>query len=320
MLRPLSRWGTTSLASISMGHEVSTTSVQLARLCSVIANGGMLVKPKIVLKRGDRAEPMEAAVRVLRPETVMKMRLMMEGVVLRGTAKHTARLEGYTSAGKTGTAQIFENGHYTHLYNASFMGFTPVTNPQLAIVVTINGTAGDSGMGAAAAAPVFKAIATEALRMMDVPKDIPEELADVKAPKKDDKAVEDVSIAGLGSGSIMEGDRTVRELLAEEARLAQQAAADAAESIPAAPSGASAPTLAFAAPAPVPPPAALPPKAPAGPTVPDFRGKSMRSVVEEASADGIELTIEGSGVARAQVPMPGKPLRRGERIRIVFTR
>ncbi|MES1258617.1 MAG: penicillin-binding protein [Acidobacteriota bacterium] len=320
MLRPLNRWGTTSLASISMGHEVSTTSVQLARLCSVIANGGMLVKPKIVLKHGDKPEPTEAATRVLRPETVMKMRLMMEGVVLRGTAKSTARLDGYTSAGKTGTAQIFENGHYTHLYNASFMGFTPVTNPRLAIVVTINGTAGDSGMGAAAAAPVFRAIATEALRMMDVPKDIPEELAEVKRPKKDDKAVEDVSIADLGSGSIMQEDRTVRELLAEQARLAQQAAADAAESIPAASPAASLPAFALAAPAPAPAPVAVPPRAPSGPTVPDFRGKSMRSVVEQASAEGIELTIEGSGVARAQVPMPGKPLRRGERIRIVFTR
>jgi cell division protein FtsI (penicillin-binding protein 3) len=311
MLRPVSKWGTTSLASISMGHEVSTTSAQLARLCSIIANGGMLVRPKIVLKRGDRIEPTEAAVRVLKPDTVMKMRMMMEGVVLRGTAKSTARLDGYTSAGKTGTAQIFENGHYTHLYNASFMGFTPVINPQLVIVVTINGTNGDGGMGSAAAAPVFRNIATEALRMLDVPKDIPDSIADVKKPKKEDKAVEDVSIAGLGGGSIMAEDQTVKDLLAEEAKLAQLIAADSAESIPSAPG--SLPQPAFAAPAPKPP-------VPRGSTVPDFRGKSMRSVVEEASAEGIEVMIEGSGVARAQVPQPGKPLRRGERIRIVFTR
>src|SRR5205807_2637457 len=81
-LRTLNLWGTTSLASISMGQEVSTTSVQLARLCSVIANGGMLVKPRIVLKRGDKPEPSEEPVRVLKPETVMTMRMMMEGVVL----------------------------------------------------------------------------------------------------------------------------------------------------------------------------------------------------------------------------------------------
>jgi hypothetical protein len=57
-----------------------------------------------------------------------------------------------------------------------------------------------------------------------------------------------------------------------------------------------------------------------GATVPDFRGKSMRDVVEESSANGIEVMIEGSGVARAQVPLPGSPLRQGEQIRIVFTR
>ena len=68
------------------------------------------------------------------------------------------------------------------------MGFTPVTNPRLVIVVTINRTAGDGGMGAAAAAPVFKTIATEALRMLDVPKDIPEEIADAKKPAKGEAA------------------------------------------------------------------------------------------------------------------------------------
>jgi hypothetical protein len=57
-----------------------------------------------------------------------------------------------------------------------------------------------------------------------------------------------------------------------------------------------------------------------GPTVPDFRGKSMRSVVEESAASGIDVMIEGSGVARAQAPLPGSPLRQGEQIRIVFTR
>ncbi len=95
----------------------------------------MLVKPKLILKRGDKPRgPTEPPVRVLKPETVMTMRMMMEGVHMnpRGTAHSTARLDGYTSAGKTGTAQIFDSQthHYTHFYNASFMGFTPVTNPE----------------------------------------------------------------------------------------------------------------------------------------------------------------------------------------------
>ncbi len=302
LLRPLSRWGTTSLASISMGQEVSTTSVQLARLCSVIANGGMLVKPKIILRRGDKLEPTEAPVRVLKPETVMTMRMMMEGVVLRGTAHLTARLDGYTSAGKTGTAQIFDTKthHYTHLYNASFMGFTPVTNPRLVILVTVNGTAGDAGMGAAAAAPVFKTIATEALRMLDVPKDIPQELVAATKPAKPEKPVDDdVSIADLGGPSIMDEDPSVKQLLADQMRPPAHADEDQDE-IP---------------PAPAPAPVLF-----AGPVVPDFRGKSLRDVMETASSDGIEVMIEGSGLARAQLPLPGQPLRRGERIRIVFAR
>jgi cell division protein FtsI (penicillin-binding protein 3) len=300
LLRPLNRWGTTSLASISMGQEVSTTSVQLARLCSVIANGGMLVKPRIILKRGDKPEPTEAPVRVLKPDTVMTMRMMMEGVVLRGTAHLTARLDGYTSAGKTGTAQIFDTAthHYTHFYNASFMGFTPVTNPKLVIVVTINRTAGDSGMGAAAAAPVFKTIATEALRMLDVPKDIPEDIAEEKPKKKETPVQDDVSIADLGEPSIMEEDSSVKQLVAEQ----MKPDPDAEQEIPAAKTE--------QAKAPV----------PQGPTVPDFRGKSMRAVVEKASANGIDVMIEGSGIARAQLPLPGSPLRRGEKIRIVFAR
>jgi cell division protein FtsI (penicillin-binding protein 3) len=304
LLRPLSRWGTTSLASISMGQEVSTTSVQLARLCSVIANGGMLVKPKIILRRGDKLEPTEPPVRVLKPETVMTMRMMMEGVVLRGTAHLTARLDGYTSAGKTGTAQIFDTKthHYTHLYNASFMGFTPVTNPRLVILVTVNGTAGDAGMGAAAAAPVFKTIATEALRMLDVPKDIPQELVAATKPAKPEKPVDDdVSIADLGGPSIMDEDPSVKQLLADQMRPPAHADEDQDE-IPPAPATAPAPVL-FA-----------------GPVVPDFRGKSLRDVMETASSDGIEVMIEGSGLARAQLPLPGQPLRRGERIRIVFAR
>ncbi len=127
-----------------MGQEVSVTSVQLVRLGAVIANGGMLVKPRLILKRGDKAEPVEPPVRVLKPETAITMKSMMEGVVLRGTGRVHARLDGYTSAGKTGTAQIFDSvtHHYTHNYNASFLGFAPVTNPALVVLVTVHNTVG----------------------------------------------------------------------------------------------------------------------------------------------------------------------------------
>ena len=206
LFRKLNRWGKTSLASIAMGHEVSTTSIQLARACAAIANGGLLIKPKLILKHGDVPTPTDPPKRILQPETAITMRRMMEGVVIspHGTAHRNGRLAGYTSGGKTGTAQIFDvKAHrYTHEYNASFMGFAPVTNPAFIVVVTLNGTVGNAGMGGAAAAPVFKAVATEALRVLDVPKDLPENPEATPEPEgssPDDTY--DLAIADLGPPS-----------------------------------------------------------------------------------------------------------------------
>ena len=88
-----------------MGHEIGVTALQLAQACSVIANGGFLVKPRLTLD-APRVQP----VRVLKPETAITMRRMMEGVVIKpyGTGHKYARILGYTSAGKTGTAQIYD--------------------------------------------------------------------------------------------------------------------------------------------------------------------------------------------------------------------
>jgi cell division protein FtsI/penicillin-binding protein 2 len=79
-----------------MGQEVSVTTLQLAQAASVIANGGMLVKPRLVLKKGDQVQPAATPVRVLKAENAITMRQMMEGVVLYGTGTK-ARLEGYSS-------------------------------------------------------------------------------------------------------------------------------------------------------------------------------------------------------------------------------
>jgi cell division protein FtsI (penicillin-binding protein 3) len=295
-VRPLSKWGSTSLESVSMGQEVSVTTVQLARAVSVVANGGLLVKPRLVMKLGDRTPPVEPPVRAIKPETAITMRQMMEGVVLVGTGKST-RLDGYTSGGKTGTAQIFDfaSKHYTHTYNGSFMGFAPVTNPAVVVVVTVNGTHGQEGFGANAAGPVFKAVITEALRILDVPKDLPDSppapnlIAD-KAAKGD--ALDDVSIADLGS---------------EQPNILEDGDDDAPAM----------PTLAFVGPRlPAPPK----PVAPAAGTVPNFKGMTLRAVLAEAAEKGLPVQPDGSGVARVQNPPPGAVLHQGERIRVQFAR
>ena len=294
MVRPLRVWQKSSIGSVAMGHEIGVTALQLAQACTVIASGGLLIKPRLRMD-----DPKVDPVRVLRPETAITMRGMMEGVVLKpyGTGHKYARLIGYTSAGKTGTAQIYDNRlhQYTHLYNASFMGFAPVTNPRIVIVVTINGTEGTVGYGGPTSAPVFREVAAAGLRVMDVPKDLPEMVPDERSVPADDN---DVAIADVGSSippplvqaedDVAAGDRPVvtsdsapdqRTFLAQGGTLQQDVA---------------------------------------GPRVPNFQGKTVRNVIEEAAALGIPVEFSGSGLARAQSPAPGAVLPSGRWIRVQF--
>ena len=196
---PFEKWRKTSWASVSMGQEVGVTTLQLAQAAAVVANGGLLVHPHLVLKKGDQTVPVAPPVRVLEPEHAIVMRSMMEGVVVLpyGTGRR-ARLDGYSVGGKTGSAQIFDTAskHYTHAYNGSFMGFAPLTNPALVVVVTLNGTHGEGGFGGVVAAPVFHAVATEALRVMEVPRDLPDQSPNTVVASKvnaDDLADADTS-------------------------------------------------------------------------------------------------------------------------------
>ncbi len=304
----LERWGKTSLASVSMGQEVSVTTLQLAQAAAVIANGGTMVKPRLVLKRGERAEPVAAPVRVLKGDNAITMRQMMEGVVLVGTGSR-ARLAGYSSGGKTGSAQIYDYAtkHYTHTYNGSYMGFAPLTNPQVVVVVTLNGTLGEAGFGGQAAAPVFKIVAGEALRVFDVPKDLPENVATPTLVAKTPEDLNDLAIADLGAGRNIleepeEGENTVAPPPIYGPHPVQTATGVAAgpPQVP-----------------PIAPPQAAPPKPP-GPRVPNFRGMTMRAVLAEAAAKGLFVLPDGSGIARVQSPPPGAPLHQGERIRVQF--
>jgi cell division protein FtsI (penicillin-binding protein 3) len=296
MVRPLRVWQKSSIGSVAMGHEIGVTALQLAQACTVIATGGLLMKPRLLMD-APKSEP----VRVLKPETAITMRGMMEGVVLKpyGTGHKYARLVGYTSAGKTGTAQIYDNRihQYTHLYNASFMGFAPVTNPRIVIVVTINGTEGTVGYGGPTSAPVFREVAAAGLRVMDVPKDLPE-----MVPSEDNGAADenDVAIAQLGSSippplvqagdAVAADDRPVASAnSALDQRIFSNTGGDSGQDL-------------------------------AGPRVPNFQGKTVRKVIEQAAALGIPVEFTGSGIARAQVPEPGAILPSGRWVRVQFGR
>ncbi|MGH9680462.1 MAG: peptidoglycan D,D-transpeptidase FtsI family protein, partial [Candidatus Acidiferrales bacterium] len=178
MLRRLDNWTPVSVGSISMGQEVGVTPLQMINAVSAIANGGLIDRPHVIraLRHGTQLEetPETLPRRVIRETTAATMRRMMEGVVLNGTGK-LARLDGYTSAGKTGTAQKFDinTGHYfAHKLIASYVGFAPINNPAITILVQLDSPVGPHD-GGQVAAPVFKRIAQQVLPYLNVPPDVP---------------------------------------------------------------------------------------------------------------------------------------------------
>lgn len=184
VVHPLATWRQNSIAYVAVGHEMMATTLQLAQFMSTLANGGRFVRPTILksqltpearfLRTGFELEKKEDPLQVIRPETAIKVLQVLEAVVLPGGTGTAAKPAGYSAGGKTGSAQMVDpkTGHYLHgRYHASFMGFAPLNNPQLVIVVTLNGA---NQMAGALAAPVFKEVAEPVLRILDIPKDLPE--------------------------------------------------------------------------------------------------------------------------------------------------
>lgn len=167
------RLDASALASVSMGYQVGVTPLQMATAVSVVANGGELIEPRVVrafLRNGRREEvPHKVLRRAITPETAAILTEIMEAVVERGTARRLAEIEGYTVAGKTGTASKLVNGRYsTADYNASFVGFVPSRDPALTIVVVIDSPHAKGYYGATVSGPVFKRIAEAALRHLGI--------------------------------------------------------------------------------------------------------------------------------------------------------
>jgi cell division protein FtsI (penicillin-binding protein 3) len=174
MNRPLSRWTPTSMLAIPMGQEVTTTAMQLVSAIAVIADNGFLVKPRIVDRiESDMGEiikefPPQIKRKVISPETAYKMRVLLMGVVESGTGKK-AKVEDYSTGGKTGTAQKVEpHGIYSHdKFVASFIGFAPVGKPAIAVVVCVD-EPHPVYFGGDVSAPVFKNVVDETLKYLNV--------------------------------------------------------------------------------------------------------------------------------------------------------
>ena len=345
LLRPVNRWGSSSIGSIAIGQEVGVTPIQLVTMVSTIANGGVYLPPHVLLPGqldgsanskalatpqvfrpgGDLPNPLPpGAHRVLSTLTAAEMRKMMEGVVLYGTGK-PAQLNGYSSGGKTGTAQKIDPA--THLYSktmhiASFAGFAPVNNPVIAVAVVIDNPKGGSYYGTAVSAPVFAEVAQQVLEYLAVPHDI--ELRPAKPGAKPEKPAPEDDAAGNASDinalydavNDLPADDPLRapqsqpppadQPAADHSQTSAQPANPAAAAEPAAPQTQTATTVTIAD----------------GKTlrVPSLIGLPVRKVIEQAAAAGLEVQITGSGIVREQAPAAGSMVPPGTKIVVRCTR
>jgi cell division protein FtsI/penicillin-binding protein 2 len=320
LLRRLENWTPVSIGSISMGQEIGVTPIQLVTAISAIANGGMLYKPHVVaeLRRDEQHLPAEGVFtaaepkRVIRPETAATLRRLMEGVVLNGTGK-LAHLDGWTAAGKTGSAQKIDpaTGRYspTQLI-ASFSGFAPINNPAVTILVSLDSPMG-LHEGGQVAAPVFKRIAEQVLPYLDVPRDVPLSPRLIQASYKKQEhaegaALEDFTPADFSgqpdqlpsesnqmkaverpreaSGTQKAGFVATHNKVPEERTPVVTVAVEEGGDIP----------------------------------VPDFSGKTMREVTEMCLRLGLDPVLVGSSLATEQMPATGAKVRRGAKITVRF--
>jgi cell division protein FtsI (penicillin-binding protein 3) len=304
LLRPLTGWTPISIGAISMGQEVGVTPLQLISAVSAIANGGTLYKPHIVaeIRRGDTVVPREGLLatseprRVIQPGTAATLRRLMEGVVLNGTGTR-ARLDGWTSAGKTGSAQKIDpnTGRYspTQLI-ASFTGFAPINNPAVAILVSLDSPVGlhEGGM---VAAPVFKRIAEQVLPYLEVSPDVPvnerlvqaayKKQAQIDAENLEDFTPSDFSLLPEQPEAVISSTEThSTSNLNPSSHLTLAVTADEDTEI----------------------------------SIPDFSGKTMRDVTEMCLRLGLDPVLVGTNLATEQTPAAGSQVRRGSRITVQF--
>lgn len=168
-VRPAKTWRPIEQATMSYGHGISVSLIQLARAYSIFARDGELLPTSLV-----KVEALPTAQHVIAPDTARAVRAMLEMAVQPGGTAPRAQIMGYRVGGKTGTAHKQEHGGYAaNKYVSSFVGFAPASNPRLIIAVMIDEPGAGQYYGGAVAAPVFAKIMEGALRTLGVPPDAP---------------------------------------------------------------------------------------------------------------------------------------------------
>jgi len=338
LTKPVNRWSKVSIGAISMGQEIGISPLQLIGLISTIANDGVWVAPRIVAGTVEpQSTPQTISFqpgenrRVISPLTAAQMREMLQGVVLHGTGRK-AILEGYSSAGKTGTAQKVDpaTGVYSKTkYVASFAGFAPVNDAKVAVAVILDSAVG-LHQGGQVSAPVFQRVAQQVLEYMHVPHDVelpPSRQVLLARRNANAQDLEESSPDHLGASLDLAdaGATTTAPAQSKSATISEQVVPAGLTTRATTAPGVTADT----------PPSAKPEdaeqKLPASGTivleveeggiaVPSFLGKNVRAAVEAAQDAGLDLDAVGSGVAREQSPTPGAKVAAGSRVMVRFGR
>ncbi|HEY5977591.1 MAG TPA: penicillin-binding protein 2 [Solirubrobacterales bacterium] len=169
LVLPLDEFSGSTMGNLPIGQGISVTPIQMVAGYTAIANGGMLRPPQLIRKVDGEPVHEPEGDRVIKPEVAAEVRTMLEGVLAAGGTASEVSVPGYTLAGKTGTAEVAEDGHYsTTKYVASFIGFAPAQNPRLLVAVIVDQPQGDI-YGGSVAAPAFGQIAEFALPYLGIP-------------------------------------------------------------------------------------------------------------------------------------------------------
>ncbi len=293
ILRKVERWQPSSIGSLAIGQEVGVTPVQMVAAFGALANDGVRIAPHLIREVRDaqgtvvyRAQPEQR--RVISAETAIALRGMLEGVTLNGTAK-LAQLDGYSAAGKTGTAQKIDpktRSYSATKHVASFVGFAPVSNPQVAIIVVIDEPAG-AYHGGDVAAPIFREVAEQILPGLGVMPDI-----EIKA------APELVA-------QVNEDPERAAKLRDEQAQTEQQRQA----TLPTVDSnGGRGGEVVYAV------------ATRKAMLMPDLRGRSVRDVARTCAQLGLQVEARGEGRVLKQNPSAGAEVSTGQLVYVDFGR
>jgi len=281
IFRAPSKWSAFSPSSISIGQEMTVTGLQLVQAYSAIANGGNLIRPRLIKRitsqDSEIREDFEPEIvrRVISPEIARTLRRMLMGVVEGGTGK-MAMLEDYTAGGKTSTAQKANprGGYFNDKVVVSFMGMIPAMDPRIVLLVAVNEPKGDERtlFGGKVTAPAFARIADRVLKHLKVPPD-----RSLTPEAREEQLLKNNKI-------------TVKQEIIKLPNLISQAHASVAS---AAISASDTCEL-----------------------VPDLRGKSLKAAIQTINSRELKAIFEGNGVVIAQQPPPGRPLPNSRILRV----